>query len=190
MKPLRQSLSLTLTLAGLLLAGCGSVPPAPSDRFYRLQVETPTAPAPARIDVRSVRADSLYAERPIVFATADDPRQLRQYHYHLWLYPPAQAVREHMRASLGTADGKTALAAEVRISGFERVVDGKTSLARAALDISVSGTSGTLLEKRYQATRAAADDSFSSFTAAMERALQQIYGELLRDLAALRPAAL
>lgn len=180
---------IALALAGLLLTGCGSNPPAPSDRFYRLQADVMEPLAPVRIDVRSVRADSLYAERPIVFVSADDPRQLRQYHYHLWLYPPAQSVREHMRASLGRVDVKAPLSAEVRITGFERVVDGKTSLARAALDISVSGTTGTLLEKRYQATRSAADDSFSSFTAAMEKALQQIYAELLRDIAQIQPTA-
>ena len=76
----------------LLLAACGSVPPAPTDRFYRLQ-PAHVAPAatslPGAVAVNAFRADSLYAERPIVYSDEASLRQLRQYHYHLWLYPPA-----------------------------------------------------------------------------------------------------
>ena len=112
-------LSATLLLAAALgLSACGSVPPAPTDNFYRLQASPlPAAKElPAGLNVRNVRADSLYAERPIVFVNANDPRQLRQYHYNLWLYPPAQMVREHMQQSFGTAGSKT-LMADIRIVG-------------------------------------------------------------------------
>ena len=92
----------------LLLAACGSVPPAPTDRFYRLQ-PAHVAPAatslPGAVAVNAFRADSLYAERPIVYSDEASLRQLRQYHYHLWLYPPAQIVQEHFKASLGSAAG-------------------------------------------------------------------------------------
>ena len=90
----------------VLITACGSVPPAPTDRFYRLQpVQISSAPAAASgaIAVNTFSADSLYAERPIIYSDEASLRQLRQYHYHLWLYPPAQLVRENFLASLGSA---------------------------------------------------------------------------------------
>ena len=160
----------------LLFAACGSAPPAPVDRFYRLQADG-TAAALLPFEVRSVRADSLYAERPIVFSPADDPRQLRQYHYHLWFYPPAQAVKEHMLASMdGAARGGLTL--EARIVAFERVLDGGNGRAVVALDVSLGGEKGVLLQKRYRREQPAGDDSFSAFAAATEKALQA--GDLRR----------
>jgi len=173
-----------LAAASLIgLAGCGSAPPAPVDRFYRLQPPNVGQPQ-GKVTLRSIRADSLYAERPIVFVRADDPRQLRQYHYHLWLYPPAQAVREHLSSSLGVGAERNAIQLDVRIAAFERIVDGSGGKAHAALDITATNPAGAkLFEKRFQATQAAGDDSFSAFTAAMEQALQRIYGELAQELA-------
>lgn len=71
----------------LMLAACGSVPPTPTDR--RLQATSVPAPIKAVHGPVSVhfQADSLYAERPIVYTEDAAQRQLRQYHYHLWLYP-------------------------------------------------------------------------------------------------------
>lgn len=173
--------------AGLLvLAGCGSAPPAPADRFYRLQTPAPVQLREAVV-LRSVRAESLYAERPIVFVRSDDPRQLRQYHYHLWLYPPAQAVREHLAAGVGNGADKSGVQLDVRIAAFERVLDGGASKAHAALDVTATSAAGALLfEKRFQATQAANDESFSAFAGAMEQALQRIYGELAQDLSGAR----
>lgn len=168
----------------LLLAACGSAPPAPADRFYRLQAESAAAALPP-IEVRNVRADSLYAERPIVFSPADDPRQLRQYHYNLWLYPPAQTVKEHMLASVGNAPARSGLVLDARIAAFERMLDGGNSRAVVALDVTISGEKGIVLQKRYRREQAASDDSFSAFTVAMEKALQGIYGELRQDIGSL-----
>lgn len=177
------ALAMLAAVSLIALAGCGSAPPAPVDRFYRLQPPNMAQPQGKAV-LRSVRADSLYAERPIVFVRADDPRQLRQYHYHLWLYPPAQAVREHLSSSLGSGTDREAIQLDVRIAAFERVVDGSSGKAHAALDITATNSSGAkLFEKRLQATQAASDDSFSAFTAAMELALQRIYGELAQELA-------
>jgi ABC-type uncharacterized transport system auxiliary subunit len=183
---------LLLLALGLLLGGCGSAPPAPVDRFYRLQASVLPAAAslPATLEVRNVRGDSLYAERPIVFSDASDARQLRQYHYHLWLYPPAQLVRDHFRASLAGAAapasvGKPALHLDIRIVGFERVLNGKAGAAQAVLEVSVFSGERLLLGKRYSSTQIATDESFSAFSAAMELALNQIYGEILGDISKL-----
>lgn len=177
-------------LLSLALAGCGSVPPAPVDHFYRLQAPTPsTTTAVANIEVRRVQADSLYAERPIVYSEAGNQRQLKQYHYHLWLYPPAQMVRDDLRAQLPKANigSKTALVVDARIVAFDRIVSGTGSTAQAALEVSISSSAGgkpVLIEKRYQAEQASSDNSITAFVVAMEGALSKIYAELQRDIEA------
>ncbi|MBK8523386.1 MAG: membrane integrity-associated transporter subunit PqiC [Betaproteobacteria bacterium] len=168
------------------LAGCGSVPPAPADNFYRLQ--TPAASATnlsVAVEIRRVQADSLYAERPIVYSEAGNLRQLRQYHYHLWLYPPAQMLRDALRSQLptpATASGKT-VTLDARIVAFDRVVSGSNSSAQAALEVTVTSGNQTLIEKRYQAEQASSDATLTAFVVAMEGALGRIYAEVARDMA-------
>ena len=175
----------------LLLAACASVPPTPIDHFYRLQPSVVSAldkALPGAIAVSPFRADSLYAERPIVYAEEASLRQLRQYHYHLWLYPPAQMVQRHLVASLGnaldlTGDSAATNALEGRVVGFERVVSGKNSRAVVALELTLTSAGKTRLSKTYHAEQPAADDSLGAFAVAMEQALAKIYAEFLSDMA-------
>lgn len=173
-----------------VLTACGIMPPAPIDRYYQLQ-PTPVASSakvsPGRIALQTLRADSLYAERPVVFSEAANPRELRQYRYHLWLYEPAQIVQDHLMASLGgvldlAAGGTAKYRLEGRILRFERVLGGKNGKAAAALELNLSAQGKTVLAKTYRADQAAGDDSFSAFVVAMEQALASIYAEFLRDL--------
>lgn len=176
-----------ILILGFAAAGCGSVPPTPVDRFYRLQPVTLAAPAkalPAAIAVAPFEAESIYAERPVLHSEEANPRQLRQYHYHLWLYAPARAVREHLIASAGgalkLADGAP-LRLEGRVLRFERVTGAGNGKAVAALHLRLVAGERTLLDKTYEGEQAAAGDSISAFVAAMEQALARIYGEFLRD---------
>lgn len=179
----------TLVLC-LGLAACGSAPPTPTDRFYRLQAATIGAaakPLPGPLAVQPLRAESLYAERPIVFSEESDPRQLRQYHYHLWVYAPPQLLHEHMRASLGkalavTADDTAPYTLDGRIVRLERVTSDKNGKAVAMLELRLSSAGKTLLAKTYQAEQIAADGSMTVFVAALEQALGRIYVEFIRDV--------
>jgi uncharacterized lipoprotein YmbA len=179
-----------LLCLGLLLAACGSVPPAPVDHFYRLRPVSLASAAPVlpgAIAVQPFRADSLYAERAIVYSDAADLRQLRQYHYQLWLYPPAQMTQEHFTASIGSAldlsGGSTAAnVLDARIVAFERVLSGKSSKAVVALEFRLLAGGKPLLNKTYQAEQTAVDESLSAFSAAMETALGRIYAEFVADL--------
>lgn len=174
----------------LLLAACGSVPPVPVDHFYRLRPVSLASVAPAlpsAIAVQPFRADSLYAERAIVYSDAADLRQLRQYHYQLWLYPPAQMTQEHFTASVGGAldlSGGSAAAnvLDARIIAFERVLSGKSSKAVVALEFRLLAGGKQVLNKTYQAEQVAADESLSAFAAAMEAALGTIYADFVADL--------
>ena len=186
--------ALPLTLC-FLLAACGSVPPAPIDHFYRLQATPVSATTKALLGVIAVspfRADSLYAERPMIYTEEASLRQLRQYHYHLWLYPPAQMVQRHMVASLGNAldlsgDSTAASALEGRVVGFERVLSGSAGKpagkAVVALELTLTSSGKTRLSKTYQAEQGATDDSLGAFAVAMEQALAKIYTEFLAEMA-------
>jgi ABC-type uncharacterized transport system auxiliary subunit len=177
-------------LAGLLLSGCGSVPPAPIDRFYRLQPVSVSSAAkfsPGAIVVQTFRADSLYAERPIIYSEDASARQLRQYHYHLWLYPPAQLVHEHFMRSVGntldqTGGGSAPNVLDGRLVDFERVVSGKNSKAVVALELRLQAGGKVLLGKTYRAEQLASDESMGAFVVAMEQALAKVYAEFLADL--------
>jgi len=178
-----------LVLCGVL-AACGSVPPAPIDHYYRLQpspVASSTKALPGPIAVEALRADSIYAERAVLFSEEANPRQLRQYHYHLWLYVPAQIVQDHLTASLGgvlgvAAAGRAPWHLEGRIVRFERVLDGRNGKAAAALELNLYAQGKSVLAKIYHADQAAADASFSAFVAAMEQALAKIYAQFLGDV--------
>lgn len=182
--------SFVLVLA-LLLAGCGSVPPAPVDRFYRLQpviVSSAEKLPSGAIFVQPFRADSLYAERPMIYSEAASASQLRQYHYHLWLYPPAQLVRENLlaslRASLDLSGESSAVnVLEGRVVGFERALSGKSSKAVVSLELRLQAGGKTVLNKTYQAEQQAGDESLDAFAVAMEQALGKIYVAFLADVA-------
>ena len=174
----------------LLLAGCGSIPPTPTDSFYRLQpvpLSTAGKAFSGDIAVQPLRADSLYSERPIVYSEASSLRQLRQYHYHLWLYPPAQQVQRHLAASLGSAPelasgGHSANVLEGRIVSFERVVSGKNSKAAVSLELRLLADGKPRVNKTYVAEQSASDDSLGAFAVAMEQALGRIYADFLADV--------
>jgi len=188
-------LTALLLMLCLLLTACGSVPPAPIDHFYRLQatpVSATTKASLGAITVSPFRADSLYAERPMIYTEEASLRQLRQYHYHLWLYPPAQMVQRHLVASLGNAldlsgDSTAVNVLEGRIVGFERVLSGSASKpaskAVVALELTLTSSGKTHLSKTYQAELLASDDSLGAFAVATEQALAKIYAEFLADLA-------
>lgn len=175
----------------LLLTACGSVPPAPTDRYYRLQ---PVSVAPVgktlagAIYVHPFRADSLYAERPIVYSEEASLRQLRQYHYHLWLYPPAQLVQNHLAASLGktldlSGSSNSSNGLEGRLVDFERVLSGKASKAVVTLELRLIASGKQGLSKTYHAEQVAADETMGAFVVATEQALSRIYADFLTDLA-------
>ena len=176
----------------LVLAGCGSVPPAPVDHFYRLQpvalVAPPVPVITGRVLVRPFRAESLYAERPVVYADSATIHQLHQYHYHLWLYPPAQLIQDHFVSSLdGVLDLHGDLATpnvlEARLVAFERINEGAAGRASVVIEFRLSAAGTLRLKKVYRAEQAFPGTSMEGFVRAMEGALGRVYRELVEDLA-------
>jgi len=167
------------------LTACGNVPPAPTEQFYRLQgVSVPDRVPAAALEIGRFSADSIYAERPMVRGDADDLRAVRQYHYHLWLYPPAQLVREHLAQALGA---RLSDFAERRIEGrvlrFDRIGSGASAYAVVELELSVvvHGREVVFVQ-RYAQKEAVAGDGVRAHVQATEVALAKIYARFLADL--------
>jgi ABC-type uncharacterized transport system auxiliary subunit len=180
-----------LAMLSILLAACGTAPPVPSDRYYRLSTARVTAPDDARpteaLTVHALRAESLYAERAMVFTDARNPRELRQYHYRLWLYPPSQLVQDHLIASLANAvniapAGQARLALQGRILRFDQILGAERSHAAVTLELQLLEDGRPISTQTYEAVEPASDDSFTAFVEAMERALSSIYQDLLGQL--------
>lgn len=178
----------------LALVACGSVPPAPTDHFYRLHPVAVAAPAPASpvpFRLLSFRGEGPFAERPIVFVEAAGARQLRQYHYHLWLSAPPQLVRDHLALSLATVldprgGGADADALEGRVLAFERQLSGNSSKAVVILELRLQSAAGQVrLARVYRGEQPVAGDSIDAFVEAMEGALAKIYAAFQGDLVAL-----
>jgi len=166
------------------LTACGTVPPAPIEQFYSLQMVSVVDRAPAAaLEVGRFSADSIYAERPMVRGDADDLRAVRQYHYHLWLYPPAQLVREHLAQALGA---RLSDFAERRIEGrvlrFDRIGSGASAYAAVELELSVVQGREVVFLQRYAQKEAVAGDGVRAHVQATEVALAKIYARFLADL--------
>lgn len=189
---------------GLALAACQTAP-APEDNFYRLLPVTvaPELPQPVRqggMAVEVLRADSLYSERAVVYADADHPRLLKQYHYHLWLYPPGQLVQEQLVASLrrsnpgaAVVQGERAAPARYTVTGrvlrFERVVapEGATAVVELELALESGDAAAPLLRRTYSAEAAAPRATVGGFGEAMEQALERIYSAFAADILGVVP---
>lgn len=194
-QPLIPLVLFTLTV---LLSACGTAPPVPSDHFFRLSPVHVAAldgsPRTEALTIHAIRAESLYAERAMVFTDEHNPRQLRQYHYHLWLYPPSQLVQDHLTSSLAESieiapAGQAKLALQGRILRFDRILGAKQNYAAVTLELQVLDNGRPVLSKTYEAVQPTLEDSFPAFIEAMERVLASIYGDFLLDLGELRAGA-
>src|SRR3989339_613239 len=193
--------TLTLSLV-VLLSACQSAPPVPQDKYYRLTVTPgPTWTQPLLRDavfVAPLRAEGLYAERAMLYASVQRPRELLQYHYQFWSEPPALLLQEHLRASLGASH----LAAQVtevasasrvgywlngKILRLEKLTHEHQSKAIVELRFVLQKTKPfeTLWERNYVAEELLLDGSQNAYVIATELALQRIYGQLGQDVKAL-----
>jgi ABC-type uncharacterized transport system auxiliary subunit len=198
--------SLATALVGAVLAGCGTAPPAPADRYYRL-VPVQAQELVARqwtsgtIEIQELRAGGLYLDRPIVFTDPGQPTRLEQYNYHHWLYAPPYLIQQHMvqwfrasRLAAAITGDDTGPAPSFVISGrivrFEEALAATGPRAEVELELEVTraGQAAPLLSKTYNGTQAAAADSMDAFVVAMGQALEQIYAAFSKDLMALKPA--
>ena len=181
-------------LFALLLAACQSAPPVPENKYYRLQnlVATPaTSPLlKAEVTVLPLKAEGLYSERAMVFA-GDGGRQLQQYHYHHWLYPPAQLVQEFLAVQLRQAGLSNTVQASERLDETQYIVSGRVihferiavqNKALVKLELRLEKKGKRLWQQTYSAEEAMAENSIPAFVLATESALQRIANEFVAHL--------
>ncbi|GAB6042064.1 ABC-type transport auxiliary lipoprotein family protein [Endothiovibrio diazotrophicus] len=184
------------------LAGCGSAPPVPENRFYRLPVEAPVALAapavPGVLAVGTIHSDGLHAERPVLYAEAGRSAELTQYHYHAWADAPPLLIQESLLLHLRSARAAPLVVTDDaradwdyrlygRLRRFERLLDeagGSRVVAELELGLESRDGRQPLLLKDYRAEEPVAEDSLDATAGAFSRALGRIYRDLTEDLAA------
>lgn len=192
-------IKLVICLATLVLAGCQSMPPVPSDRYYRLEAVQGDASARTILNetlyVAPLRADGLYIERSMLYAPVAQPRELQQYHYQHWSEPPPVLLQEHMRASLeamAVAPHVTTIASgsgsgfllNGRILRMEKIIDGDNTRAVISLHFVLQRkkTSELLLERSYNVEQVINDNTQHGYVLACEVVLKKIYAKFAEDI--------
>jgi len=186
----------------LTIAGCASQAPVPSDKYYRLQTVFAAAVMPSpkfsgTFEIERFSADGLTAGRPIVYAEANDPNQLQEYHYHFWTQPPTVMLRDELVTYLRAAKiAGSVVTPEMRlepdyvmtgrIRKLEQVL-GSPNRTRLELEIALrrpaDGKLMFLKSYTHETTQSSA--GVAAAVDGLNEALNIIYSDLLADLSAL-----
>ncbi|MFT3790149.1 MAG: ABC-type transport auxiliary lipoprotein family protein [Rudaea sp.] len=192
---------LAAAVAALALSAC-SPPTVPDVTYFRLP---PAAPVPRLakplsvlpIEVATFRAEGVYAEQAVLYATAPDAGALRAYHYQLWSDPPARGLQERLTNRLrdaGVAPLVTdrlpasvqALRVQGRILHYERVPQAQGVVAQVEFEMRVEQDSGEpLLERSYRAEAAAAGDTMAATAQAFGAAVDETFAKFQGDFVVL-----
>lgn len=199
-RPLRR-LFIGLGAASLIggLAACGSAPPVPEDRYYRLQAVYAGSPSAGKIlsgtvEIDRFVADGLTSERPVVYSEAGKPNEVKAYHYHFWIKPPTVMLRDELVSFLREARVADAVVTPAMRVQADYVLTGKIkhleqvtgAAARTLLEIELGlrrPSDGKLLFlKSYRQENASGGKGVGAAVDSLNTALSIIYADFLRDL--------
>ena len=188
-------------MGGAMLAlGCSSVPAPPPDQYFHLATPASTTAAQTptgevRIQVETIEANGIYAERPLLFRTEGLQAAIQQYRYDLWAEPPAKMLRdtlvEHLRAQYGAervwtseARAHADFSVRGRVRALEQLVQTGAAKAALSLEYVVSGADGEVVTVyEYKEEIPAASTTVADYVAALNQALTRAYAGLDRRLA-------
>jgi uncharacterized lipoprotein YmbA len=190
-----------LAAATLLLGACAP-PSVPDVTYFRLPTAAPLARAAKPmsvlpIEVETFRAEGLYAEQALIYATTADAGALRAYHYQMWSDPPSRGLQERLTSRLrdsGIAPlvsdrlpaSVEALRVQGRILRYERVPQAQGVIAAVAFEMRVEQGSGEpLLEQTYAAEQVATGDTMAATVQAFGMAVDTAFAKFQTDLIAL-----
>jgi ABC-type uncharacterized transport system auxiliary subunit len=180
-------------------AACGSAPPVPEDHFYRLQAVYASEPIPktifsGTIEVDRFIADGLTSERSIVYSQSGKPNQVKAYHYHFWIKPPAVMLRDEIVSFLRAAKiAKAIVTPELRVPA-EYVLSGKINhfeqitgernrvLLEVELSLRSSADGKLLILRSYRIDNESGGPSVAAAVDALNTALSIIYSDFVADL--------
>jgi len=197
LKRLRAATIALITLA--VTAACGSAPPVPEDHFYRLQADYASEPMATNIlsgtiEVDRFVADGLTSERSIVYSQSGKPNQVKTYHYHFWIKPPAVMLRDEIVSFLRMANiAKAIVTPELRVQAdyvlsgkIEHLeqVRGENDRALIEVELSLRGSAdGKLLFlQSYRIENESGGPSVASAVDSLNTALSIIYSDFVADL--------
>jgi cholesterol transport system auxiliary component len=188
-------------LALILLGACASAPGIPDTIYHRLP-EPVISPLPAPLTplpvlVEAFQAGGLHADQALLYSLDPDGRQLLAYHYQRWVDPPSRLLQRRLIQTLqdsGAAAVVTdrlparadALRIQGRIHAFERIqqADGWEVSVAFSLRADSGRSDLPLLAKDYRVRRSAGGNSMASTTSSLGAAIDQVFTQFLRDLAA------
>lgn len=173
----------------LLLSACSNLPAPPPDQYFRLI--TPPAAAvsvnAARIQVETVEAHGIYAERPLLFRENGKAGATQQYRYDLWSEPPAKILRdtlvEHLRAQYGAervwtseARAPADFVVRGRLRALEQLLESGGVRALLSLEFVVTDAEGNVVAVSESSEEIpAASPTTADFVAALNQGLARAY---------------
>ena len=197
-----RAIVLLATLAVAALAAC-SQPPVPRDQFYRLgsglpQQALPSTPLDGTLTVARLRADGLISQRPILFATREQPNRLEQHNYHYWFESPPIMLRDALIDYLRAGNFATTVVGDqdrreggCEFTGTLRRIEhvttgGEPSVAVVEIEFLLRrvANDSVLLHRTYRAEQTAADLTMDSTVNAFDQAVGALFARLLKEAGA------
>ncbi len=190
--------ALALVVTGL--AAC-SQPPVPRDQFYRLGATMPSralepAPLDGALTVERLRGEGLISQRPILFATREQPNRIEQHNYQYWFESPPLMLRDALIDYLRAAHAASVVVSDQdrRDSGCELTgalrrlehvtAGGEPSVAVIEIELMLRRINGNsvLLHRTYRAEQTALDLTMDATVNAFDQALGALFARFVAEL--------
>jgi ABC-type uncharacterized transport system auxiliary subunit len=198
MKPNNFHVIFSVCLFILLTAGCMSVPPVPTDKFYSLPVPSVTYKGNKLDGILAIRrfvSDGLHNERAMLHADSGLPNRIESYHYHFWADTPPRMIQEHLLQALrktGISEQVVSYSSQLRpsyvifgkVRKFQQLL-GKQPGVVVAMELQLlkHGERKALLISDYQEVIATSSETIDEAVDKYAVALDRIYNRFLADIA-------
>lgn len=199
--PAAANLFAAVTAAGVVLGlgACGSAPPVPEDRYYRLQAVYAGAPAgtallSGTVEVDRFVADGLTSERSVVYSQAGQPNEVKAYHYHFWIKPPTVMLRDELVTFLREAKVAGAVVTPAMRVQADYVLTGKIkhleqvtgepnrTMLEVELGLRRPADGKLLFLKSYRQENVSGGPGVGAAVDSLNTALSIVYADFLQDL--------
>ncbi|MBI4006423.1 MAG: membrane integrity-associated transporter subunit PqiC [Gammaproteobacteria bacterium] len=190
---------LVIILLFIILTGCSSAPPVPTDHFYRFKTPTQGDIGKQRLTdqviyINSFLAEGLYNERALLYTNDNLSQELQQYHYHFWITSPPDLLRDYLVSFLRAADTSPVIITGAgvtdglqitgRVTEFEKLDSGNQSYVNVALELRLDkqGNELPLLLKEYRANEQVQGKSLTDVITSFNTAVLRIYSDFVTDM--------